>query len=63
MALGNLAKALALAAVSLDGGTVQFERIAADVAAFKAGAPHAGAYPFDNQVALQLGDGADDDLR
>jgi hypothetical protein len=31
------------------------------MAAFKAGAPHAGAHPLDDQVALELGDGADDD--
>jgi len=61
MPSGDLAKALALAAVALDGGVVQYEGIAADVTAFEAGAPHAGADPFDDQVALQLGDGADDD--
>ena len=35
--------------------------ITADVLAFETGAPHAGAHPFDDQVALQLSDGADDD--
>jgi hypothetical protein len=34
--------------------------IAADVLAFETGAPHAGAHPFDDEVALQLSDGADD---
>ena len=33
----------------------------ADVAAFEPGAPHAGAHPLDDQVAFELGDGADDD--
>ena len=32
--------------------------ITADVLAFETGAPHAGAHPFDDQVALQLSDGA-----
>src|ERR1035441_4986683 len=33
----------------------------ADVPAFEASAPHAGAHPFDDEVALKLSDGADDD--
>ena len=33
----------------------------ADVPAFEASAPHAGAHPFDDEVALKLCDGADDD--
>ena len=61
MAFGDLAEALALAAVSLDCGVVQYQRIAADVLAFEPGAPHAGAHPLDDQVAFQFGDGADDD--
>ena len=48
MALRYLTKTLALAAVALDSGVVQLQRVAADVAAFEAGAPHAGAYPFDD---------------
>ena len=61
MAFGDLAQALAMLAVAYDRGMVQHQRIAADVLAFEAGAPHAGAHPFDDQVALQLSDGADDD--
>ena len=61
MSLGYLTKALSLATVALDSGVVQFQRIAADVPAFETGAPHAGAHPYDDQIALQLGDGADDD--
>lgn len=34
---------------------------AADVAAFQLGPAHAAPHPFHDQVALQLGDGADDD--
>ena len=61
MASGDLAQALAMLAVAYDRGMVQHQRIAADVLAFEAGAPHAGAHPFDNQVAFEFSDGADDD--
>ena len=60
MAFCYLAKALALAAVPLDGSIVEYQRVAADVLAFKAGAPHAGAHPLDNKVAFEFGDGAYD---
>jgi hypothetical protein len=40
---------------------IDLARSASDLAAFEAGAPHAGAHPFDNQVAFEFGDGADDD--
>ena len=42
----DLPEALALAVVALDGGIIQCERISADMLAFKAGAPHAGAHPL-----------------
>jgi hypothetical protein len=61
MAFCNLAKTLSLAAVSLDGGVVQFQWIAADVTAFESGSPYAGAHSLDDEVALKLCDGADDD--
>ena len=61
MGFGDLAQALAILAVSLDGGMVELQRITADVLAFEASAPHAGAHPFDDEVALKLSDGADDD--
>jgi len=60
VSLGDLPQALALAAVALDWAMVQFEPIAADVAAFEACAPHAGAHPLDDQVAFEFGNGADD---
>ena len=58
---GDLTDALALAAIALDGGVVELQRLASDVLALKPGAPHAGAHPFDDQVAFQFCDGADDD--
>ena len=60
MGFGDLAQALAILAVAVDGGVVELQRITADVLAFKTGAPHAGAHPFDDEVALQFSDGADD---
>jgi hypothetical protein len=38
MAFGNLAKALAFAAVALDGGIVEYQGISADMLAFEPGA-------------------------
>ena len=60
MAFRDLSQALASAAVFLDSGTVQYERLAADVLTFETSAPHAGAHPFDDQTAFKLSDGADD---
>ena len=40
---------------------VKLKRFSPDVTAFEPGPPHAGADPLDNQVALELGDGSDDD--
>jgi hypothetical protein len=39
MAFGDLAKALAQAAVAVDGGMIHHQRIAAYVLAFKTGTP------------------------
>jgi hypothetical protein len=61
MAPGDLSKTLATLTVLLDGGTVQYQRSAADVLTFQPGAPHPGAHPFNDQAALEFGDGADDD--
>ena len=48
-------------AISLNSGMVELQRMAADVTAFESGSPHACAHPFDDEVALKLSDGADDD--
>jgi hypothetical protein len=61
MAFGDLTQALAPAAVLFDSGTVQYQRLAADVLTCKTSAPHAGAHPFDDKAAFEFGDGADDD--
>ena len=48
-------------AILLNSGMVELQRIAADVPAFEAGSPHACAHSLDDEVALKLCDGADDD--
>ena len=47
--------------VSQDRFAIDFERGTADAPAFQPGTPHAGTDTFDDQVALELGDGTDDD--
>jgi hypothetical protein len=42
-------------------GAVDVQRPTPDVAALQLCAAHASTYPLDDQVPLQLGDGADDD--
>ena len=61
MALRQLAETLALLAIPQDGVPIERERLPSDVPAFEFGAPHPGPYPLDDQVALELGDGPDDD--
>lgn len=61
VAAGQLAEAVAAAAIPKDGGVIELERAASDGTSFETGAPHAGAHPLDDQVAFQLGDGSDDD--
>ncbi len=43
-----------------DRQSIDIERSSTDVPSFQLGAPHAGAHPFDDEIALELGDGADD---
>ena len=61
VALGQLTEALAALTVVKDGGAIENKRLPSDVPAFQFGAAHPGPYPLDDQVALQLGDSADDD--
>lgn len=61
MPFGDLAQALPLAAVALDGSIVEYQRVAADVLTLEPGASHVGAHSLYYRVAFQLGDGADDD--
>ena len=50
----QLPQAVAAAAIAEDGIAIEFKRPAPDVAAFETGAPHAGAHPLDDKVALQF---------
>ena len=61
MPFSNLSQTLAMQTIPLDGCMVELQRSATDALAFEAGAPHSGAHPFDDQVAFEFGDGADDD--
>ena len=48
-------------AILLNSGMVELQRMVADVPAFEASSPHACAHSLDDEVALKLSDGADDD--
>ena len=61
MASRDLSDALTTLTVLLDSGIVQYEGGPSDTLAFEPCAPHAGAHSFDDQVAFEFGDGADDD--
>jgi hypothetical protein len=60
MLFGDLSQTLATLTVLLDGEVVQYQRSPADPLTFETSTPHAGAHPFDDQAAFQLGDRADD---
>lgn len=61
MAAGDLAQALAVPAIAEDGITIDSDRLPSDVPSLELGPPHACADPFDDEVAFEFGDGADDD--
>ena len=52
VSLGDLSQTLAELPITDDGLAIQIERLAADVATFEPGAPHAGADPLDDQIPL-----------
>ena len=59
--LGDLAQAASGLAVADDSATIDVQWPAPDMLALELGTPHPGAHPLDDQVAFQLGDGADND--
>jgi len=61
MGLGDLGQAVAAGAVLEDSDPIDVEWTPADMSALQPGAAHSCPHPFDDEVALQLGDGADDD--
>ena len=61
MVPGDRAEALPLCTFQTDRFPVKADRSAADGTAFEPGSPHAGLDPLDDERALELRDGADDD--
>jgi hypothetical protein len=61
MCLGDLAETLTSVAIVEDSNAIDVEWSTADMSSFQAGATHACAHPFDDEIPLQLGDGTDDD--
>lgn len=61
MALRDLTQALTSSAVAQHRGPIYIQWLAPDVPAFEPGPAHTCPDPFDDEVALELGDGADDD--
>ena len=59
--LRQLAQALTLAAIAQDPDAIKVEWFAANVPALELGATHAGAHSFDDEVAFEFRNGADDD--
>src|SRR5579872_1441369 len=60
MCLRDLTKTESAVAVASNAGFIEDQGIATDVTAFESRAAHAGTDTFNDQIALQLGDGADD---
>ena len=58
---GDLPEAKSAATIAADCLSIDSDRLPADVPPFKPGSPHAGFHSLDDQVALELGDRADDD--
>ena len=54
MAFGDLAQALAAAAVAEDSFAIDSDGLSSDVPALEPGSPHAGFHSLDDQVAFEL---------
>lgn len=61
MSFCQFVQAHAAGTVSQDRFAIDLKRCTADPPAFQSGAPHTGTDTLDDQVALELGDGTDDD--
>jgi len=59
--LRDIGQAIAAVAVPEDRDPIDLDRTPADMPALQPGAAHPCPYPFDDEVAFQLGDRADDD--
>jgi hypothetical protein len=47
--------------ITEDSSSIEDQLRSSDLTSFELGAAHAGPHPFDDQVPLEFGDGADDD--
>jgi hypothetical protein len=61
MCIGDLSKAESANTVADDSSAIDFEWSTSDPSAFELRSAHARSDPLDNKVALELGDGSDDD--
>ena len=61
MHLGQFAQTEAMGTIAEQGLAIYVESGTANVQAFHFCSPHAGPHAFDNKVAFEFGDGADDD--
>ena len=61
MAPSDLTQAFATATIADDGLAIDLDRLPTDVPAFQPGSPHAGLDSFNDQVAFELRDRAEDD--
>jgi hypothetical protein len=61
VSLCDVGQAIAPGAVPEDSNPVDLDRPPADMPALQPGATHPCPYPFDDEVALELGDHPDDD--
>jgi hypothetical protein len=58
---GDLAQTLSACALLENSDPVDIERAPADVPPLQPGATHSCPHPFDDEIAFELSDGADDD--
>ncbi|MGB9256693.1 MAG: hypothetical protein WCC25_17775, partial [Candidatus Korobacteraceae bacterium] len=61
MRLRQLPEAEAMLAIAQHGLTIDDQPGTADVLAFQSGAPHAAAHSFDDQIAFEFADRAQND--
>ena len=61
MGFGDVGERDPTITIMQDCQSIDIDRPSADVSAFELGAPHAGAHPFYDEIALEFGDGTDND--
>jgi hypothetical protein len=61
VSLRDFGQAIASGTIPKNGNPIDLDRTPADMPTLQPGAAHADRDPFDDKVALELRDGADDD--